>query len=96
MINKVLGYIGLAIRGRYFFIGEDNLQKIKKGHLVVLAKDASESLKEKVLFTANTKGVDVIDFYDKDTLGHLLNKNQVAILVVTNYSLAAQIKKILK
>jgi len=95
MTNKILGYIGLALRGKFVFLGEDNLKKVKKGHIIFLASDASENLKEKVSYIASLKGVDVVSLFNKDTLGQLLNKNQVAILVVINYSLAAQIKKCL-
>ena len=95
MTNKILGYIGLALRGKFVLLGEDNLKKVKKGHIIFLASDASENLKEKVSYIASLKGVDVVSLFDKDTLGQLLNKNQVAILVVTNYSLATQIKKCL-
>lgn len=95
MTNKILGYIGLALRGKFVLLGEDNLKKVKKGHIIFLASDASENLKEKVSYIASLKGVDVVSLFNKDTLGQLLNKNQVAILVVTNYSLATQIKKCL-
>ena len=95
MTNKILGYIGLALRGKFVLLGEDNLKKLKKGHIIFLASDASENLKEKVSYIASLKGVDVVSLFNKDTLGQLLNKNQVAILVVTNYSLATQIKKCL-
>ena len=95
MTNKILGYIGLALRGKFVLLGEDNLKKVKKGHIIFLASDASENLKEKVSYIASLKGVDVVSLFNKDILGQLLNKNQVAILVVTNYSLATQIKKCL-
>lgn len=95
MTNKILGYIGLALRGKFVLLGEDNLKKVKKGHIIFLASDASENLKEKVSYIESLKGVDVVSLFNKDTLGQLLNKNQVAILVVTNYSLATQIKKCL-
>lgn len=95
MTNKILGYIGLALRGKFVLLGEDNLKKVKKGHIIFLASDASENIKEKVSYIASLKGVDVVSLFNKDTLGQLLNKNQVAILVVTNYSLATQIKKCL-
>lgn len=95
MTNKILGYIGLALRGKFVLLGEDNLKKVKKGHIIFLASDVSENLKEKVSYIASLKGVDVVSLFNKDTLGQLLNKNQVAILVVTNYSLATQIKKCL-
>ncbi len=93
MTDKVLGYIGLAIRGKYILLGEDNLKKIKKGNIIILASDASANLKEKVIFKASLAEVEVISLFDKNTLGQLLNKNQVAILIVTNHSLATQIKK---
>lgn len=93
MTDKVLGYIGLAIRGKYILLGEDNLKKIKKGNIIILASDTSENLKEKVIFKASLTEVEVISLFDKNTLGQLLNKNQVAILIVTNRSLATQIKK---
>ena len=95
MTNKILGYIGLALRGKFVLLGEDNLKKVKKGHIIFLASDASENLKEKVSYIESLKGVDVVSLFNKDTLGQLINKNQVAILVVTNYSLATQIKKCL-
>lgn len=93
MTNKILGYIGLAIRGKYILLGEDSLKKIKKGNIIILANDASESLKEKVISKASLADVSVVSLFDKNTLGQLLNKNQVAILIVTNHSLATQIKK---
>lgn len=94
MINKIIGYIGFAIRGKYIFLGEDNLVKLKPNHALFVASDASENTLIKAQNIADKKGVKIIRLFKKSELGQLLNKENVAILIITNYSLAAQINKI--
>ena len=92
-MNKVLNYVGLASRGRFIAFGEDALLLAKPNQVIFLAKDASESTKDKVLFDANKKKVPVITDFTKEELAHATGKNQVAILLIKNRSLAQQILK---
>lgn len=92
-MNKVLNYVGLASRGHLIAFGEDALLLAKPQQVVFLAKDASESTKDKVRYDCEKKKVPVITDFTKEELAHATGKNQVAILLIKNRSLAQQILK---
>lgn len=73
-MNKVLNYVGLASRGRFIAFGEDALLLAKPNQVIFLAKDASESTKDKVLFEAIKKKVPVIADFTKEELAHATGK----------------------
>lgn len=91
-MNKVLNYVGLASRGRFIAFGEDALLLAKPNQVIFLAKDASESTKDKVLFDANKKKVPVIADFTKEELAHATWKkssgdfiNQKSFVSATNF-----------
>lgn len=95
MKNKVLSYIGLAARGRFLLFGEEQWGRVKKGMICFLAQDAKEETKQRVFHQAKEVGISVITSFSKEELASATSKSNVAILIVTNYSLARQIQKIL-
>lgn len=92
-MNRVLNYIGLASRGRFVAFGEDALVLAKPQHVVFIAFDASESTKDKVARLCKRKSIPMITPFSKDELAQACGKNQVAILLIKNTSLAKQILK---
>ncbi len=95
MINKLKGYLGLAARGRYLKYGEEALLSAHPYDVIFLAQDASELTKEKVYQRQKKDSFQIIECFSKDELGTILGKNEIAIILVTNRSLAKQIKRII-
>ena len=66
-MDKTLNYLGLARRSRHLIAGTDStitaLQN-NKLFLIVLARDASSSTKDKVIKKAYFYNVPVLDIYD--------------------------------
>lgn len=95
MKNKIRGYLGLAARGRYLLFGEEQWEKAKKGMICFLANDAREETKQNVQKQAGNIGISLFTCFSKKELGSIVAKSEIAVLIVTNYSLARQMQKIL-
>ncbi len=93
--NKILGYLGLAARGHFLLFGEEQWERVKKGMVCFLANDAKEETQHRVFKKASKVGVSVLTSFSKEELSSVTSKSNVVVLIVTNYSLARQIQKIL-
>lgn len=92
-MDKISGYVGLALRGGFIRFGEDALRYARQDLALFVASDASANTIDKIeVFLKNAKAF-VIRKYTKEELSLWVGKEQVAIFIVTNRSLSRQIKK---
>ena len=96
---KVLGYLGLAARGRLIESGEFSTEKaVKSGRafLVITANDASENTKKNFRDMCAYYGVPYAEFADKQTLGHAIGRQFRASCALTDEKLAGVVAGVLE
>ncbi len=95
MDNETLRYLGLVYRGRRIALGEDAIMLCKKQKIVMLllAMNASENTKKKVLQIANTMQIPAIEAYSKEEFGHALGiASGVSTIGIKDRKIAEKIK----
>lgn len=93
-MDKVLSLIGLAQRARKLVSGEYMTEAaVKDGtaELVIIASDVSENTRKKFTDKCSYYGVPVMEYSDKETLGHAMGKEFRASLAVTDKGFAQAI-----
>ena len=96
--QRILGYLGLAARGRRIESGEDQTEKtVRNGraHLVLIAGDASENTKKKFRNLCDYYEVPCFVFSDRATLGRTIGRRFRASCVLTDSGLAKAVIGIL-
>lgn len=99
MTDKVLNMIGISARAGKIKSGEFAAEKaIKSGIavLVILAGDASDGTKKKFRNSAAFYHVPVLEYADKDTLGHAMGKDLRSVAAVIDRGLGEAIQKAAK
>ena len=94
--DKVLSYLGLAMRGRNLVSGEfqtEDAIKSGKAILVIVAEDASENTKKLFRDKCSYYEVPVYSYGTKQSLGRAIGKDQRSSLAVTDAGLAQAIEK---
>ncbi len=94
--DKVLSYLGLAMRGRNLVSGEfqtEDAVKSGKAILVIVAEDASENTKKLFQDKCSYYEVPVYSYGTKQSLGRAIGKDQRSSLAVTDAGLAQAIEK---
>jgi len=94
--DKVLSYLGLAMRGRNLVSGEfqtEDAVKSGKAILVIVAEDASENTKKLFRDKCSYYQVPVYSYGTKQSLGRAIGKDQRSSLAVTDAGLAQAIEK---
>lgn len=97
--DKTASYIGLAMKAGKIASGEFAVEKsVKEGkaQLVVLSKDASNNTKKKFNDMCEYYGVPIIEYKDKEEMGHMIGREQRACISVNDAGFASTIKKNLK
>ncbi len=97
--DKVLSYLGLAMRGRNLVSGELQTEEaVKKGSamIVIVAEDASENTKKLFRDKCSYYEVPVYCYGTKQTLGWAIGKDLRSSIAVTDAGLAQAIEKALK
>lgn len=91
MENKILGMLGLARRAGKVTLGFENVQKLKKCCLVLIAADAAE----RTVRHTKELGLETICLDStKNVLGKALGAGQVSVLGVTDPGFADAIRKL--
>lgn len=98
MQNKVFGLLGLANRGGNLLIGEALFAKKgnKRIYLILLAKDASEPTKKKIYDKSTFANIEVVEDYDKASLGQSLGYHELSFIGVIESHLAKKVIDIRK
>ncbi len=88
--QKVLGLLGLGVRGRLVLVGVDRVREAVKGggvRVAVLATDASHHSLEKVERLLVARGVPVLRMGSADALGAAVGRSTTAVVGVTDVQL---------
>jgi len=89
--RKVLGLVGLGLRGRLAVVGVQQVKdaaKRGKLKLALVANDASQNSLDKVAGVLKARSVPVIDGFSADELGSVAGREAVAVVGVMNAGLA--------
>lgn len=96
--RRVLGLIGLGVRGRLAVVGVEQVREaVKKGSvlLAVVASDVSRHSHDKVVPLLRAKGVRVIEVASAATLGRAVGREATAVVGVTDHHLAKGIRGVI-
>lgn len=90
--KKVLGLLGLGVRGRLALIGVDRVREAVKGgkvRVAVVARDASPNSRQKVDGLLAGRGVPTLEVESAAMLGQVAGRETTAIIGVVDDKLAA-------
>jgi ribosomal protein L7Ae-like RNA K-turn-binding protein len=90
--KKVLGLLGLGVRGRLALVGVDRVReavKWGKVHVAVVARDASPNSRQKVDGLLAGRGVPTLEVDSAAMLGQVAGRETTAIIGVVDDKLAA-------
>jgi len=93
--RKLLGLIGLGIRGRGAIIGVQQVREaVKRGkvHLAIAAADASSNSLDKVLPLLKARGVSVVTVPSAIDLGGAAGRETTAVIGIVDKGLAKGIR----
>ena len=96
--RRLVGLLGLGARGRLAVIGVDRVREAAfKGvlALAVVATDASENSKAKLLPLLKARRVKVIDGPGTQVLGQAVGREQTAAVGITDRQLAKGIRELM-
>lgn len=95
MSDKLLGLLGLALRGSNLAIGEAPVEEAcitRRARLVLYAQDAAENSVTRAGRMAQRGGVELVGLpCTKQELGYALGRNSCAVLALTDGGLAAAV-----
>lgn len=92
--KRVLGLLGLGVRGRLALVGVDRVREaVKKGavRVAVVARDASSNSRQKVDGLLAGRGVPTLEVESAAALGQVAGKDTTAVIAVVDDKLAAGI-----
>lgn len=92
--ERLLGLLGLGLRGRRVVIGVDAARAVLQrgdAHAVIVARDLSDRARQKVLRLAAGTGVPLIEGPESAVLGARLGRPPVMVVAVRDRSLGAGI-----
>ena len=93
--RKLLGLIGLGVRGRGAIIGVQQVKEAArrgKLHLAIAAKDASGNSLDKVLPLLRARGIAVVQGPGAAELGAAAGRDSVAVIGIVDNGLAKGIR----
>ncbi|HVF41090.1 MAG TPA: ribosomal L7Ae/L30e/S12e/Gadd45 family protein [Gemmatimonadaceae bacterium] len=93
--RKILGLVGLGLRGRLAVVGVQQVREaVKRGKLKValVASDASQNSLDKVSGLLKARMVPVIDGFSAQELGQVAGRESVAVIGVTDGGLTRGIR----
>lgn len=97
--KKVLGLLGLGVRGRLALVGVDRVREaVKRGsvHVAVVAADVSPNSRQKVDGLLAGRAVPTLEVSSAAELGRAAGKESTAIIGVVDGKLAAGVLAIAK
>jgi ribosomal protein L7Ae-like RNA K-turn-binding protein len=95
--KKVLGLVGLGVRGRLAVIGVERVREAAaKGRLklAIVARDASKNSLDKVVPLLNAKQVTILDGISAASLGAAVGRDATAVIGIVDAQLAKGIRGI--
>jgi ribosomal protein L7Ae-like RNA K-turn-binding protein len=97
--RKALGLIGLAARAGAIARGTQEVRDAARANqlrLVLIATDVSHNTREKLRVVVESPGVDVVEVFDRATLGRAAGKAPLSALGVKNPSFASPLRTLLQ
>ena len=97
--RKVLGLLGLGVRGRLALVGVDRVREAVKGgkvRVAVVARDASTNARQKVDGLLAGRRVPTLEVDSAEELGRIAGKQSAAIVGVVDGKLAEGLLAIAK
>lgn len=94
--DRGLQMLSIAMRAGKIGSGEFQTEEsVKNGSawLVIAACDASENTRKKFINMCDYYDVPILFYSDKDTLGHIIGKEERAVLCVNDEGLAREVSK---
>ncbi|MBR3841389.1 MAG: ribosomal L7Ae/L30e/S12e/Gadd45 family protein [Erysipelotrichales bacterium] len=97
-MNNVVNLIGLATRARKIVTGEMVLNAIRNhsAKLVVIAEDASDNTKKKLIDKCTFYNVEYVFIESSAILSHAIGKNNRMAIAINDLGFAEKIKNYLK
>lgn len=95
-MDKTLNYLGLAKRSRHLIFGTDQVIKTLQshnGHLIVLASDASNGTKDKIIKKAFFYNVPVLDIYSSEEIASATGQRNPIVSIIDDPGFAEAIIK---
>ena len=95
-MDKNLSFLGLCRKAGALAAGEvqaENALRNNRGHLLILAEDASDNTKKKFLSLAERRQVKSAVWKSKAELGGVLGSGEKAVLVITDAGMAENMGK---
>ena len=95
--RKVLGLVGLGLRGRLAVVGVQQVRDAaKRGKLKIalVASDASKNSLDKITGLLEARRVPLVHSFSAAELGEVAGREAVAVVGVTDAGLAAGIKEV--
>ena len=86
--------ISLSYKAGYLKHGEFQVNeaiKKNKARLIIVATDASQNTKTKIMTVADTHNVKLVEYADKYTLGRVIGKEERSLLAVCDKGFADKI-----
>lgn len=96
--RKLLGLLGLGVRGRLAKVGVDQVREaVKRGQVrvAVVATDASHNSRDKVEPLLKAKGVPVVHIASAEVLGGAAGRQATAVIGIVDAQLAKGIHALL-
>jgi ribosomal protein L7Ae-like RNA K-turn-binding protein len=93
--RKVLGLLGLGVRGRLVVVGAERVRiESLKGavHLAVVAADVSRHSLDKVLPVLRARRIEIIDWPSAEELGGAVGRDTTAAVGIVDQALARGIR----
>ncbi len=95
--KKITSLIGMARKSKQFIAGSNAvIEALRKGSplaLIITATDISTTIEKKIAALALRKHIDTACFYDKQTMGQLLGKEERSVVAIQTGLLADSLLK---
>lgn len=99
MTDKFYSMLGLGKKAGYLMLGETGvIQSIKrkKSHLVIIASNATENTKDRIIPLCEKNNVAYYILGEKEQLGYALGKSLSSMISITDLKFSEVISKIIK
>lgn len=99
MIDKFYSMLGIGKKAGYIVLGETGcIQSIKRGKskLVILASNASDNTKDRIIPLCKKHNVEYYIFGEKEQLGYAVGKSLSSIISITDLKFSHVIKDLIE
>ena len=94
-MDRFLQMTGLAKKAGYTVQGESGCLDAVKGQkavLCIIAENASENTKKRLMDKCRSRGIEIIEYGTKESLGNCLGAENISAVCIKNNNFAVQLK----